>query len=268
MKAWEALLTAEYATTKHPDPEHKRRQLRTEIICFVGNTELTEVEELSISTADAKWEGRLVGELQREDYERILWELAELNFRFEFQALDQRLMTLAGSPTGRGTRIRRCFPGGCLLVANWRMANHGIASRELREKAHYLLLMGSLMKDWRGVNPEGWISRVGWQLRWHEEEIESLETEIASFYCQSYYNSFRRAPVVPLRLSKGSAPPPEWYTPTLAPVLEHAQHIVINREVLQEETSVESMVSARNQFFLYSRYPDEFRLSQGVGSIK
>ena len=221
------------------------------MICFLGHTDLDEVEELSMSTADAKWEGCLVGELQAEDYERILWELAGLNFRFEFQALDQRLTMSSGSQVGRAAKIRRCFPGGCLLVANWRMANHGIASCELREKAQYLLLMGSLLKDWRGVNREGWISRVGWQLRWHEEETKSLETEVASFYCQSYFSSFQRAPVVPLRLSERSAPPSDssWYTPTLAPVLEHAWHIVINREVLEEETLVEPMVSACDHFF-------------------
>ncbi len=138
-KAWEALLTAEYVTAKHPDQEPKRRKLRNEMICFLGHTDLDEVEELSMSTADAKWECRLVGELQAEDYERILWELAELNFRFELQALDQWSTTLPGSQVGRATKIRRCFPGGCLLVANWRMANHGIASQELREKARCCL---------------------------------------------------------------------------------------------------------------------------------
>ncbi len=137
-KAWEALLTVEYATTKHPDPEHKRRKLRTEIICFVGNTELTEVEELSISTANVKWEGRLVGELLREDYERILWELAEINFRFEFQALDQRLTTLAGSPTGRAMRIRRCFPGGCLLqIGEWKIMALRVRTCEKRPIIFY-----------------------------------------------------------------------------------------------------------------------------------
>ena len=239
-KAWEALLTAEYVATHNQDPEHKRQRLRNSMMCFVGHTELDEVRELSLSTADACWEGRKVGELKAFDYERILWELAELNFRFEFQGLDTRLS--GTGEVGRQTRIRRCFPGGCLLVVNWRAANHGIASEDVREKAHYLFVMASLMKEWVGVNGNGWIGRVTTQVQWTEDQIEHLETEVASVYTQCYFNSFRRAPIMPLRLSDRSAPPSGWYTPALAPVMETARHVLINEVALRKDTVVESMV--------------------------
>ena len=245
-RAWDALLTAEYVSTRNQDPQHKREKLRNDMIAFIGHTELKEVDELELSTVDAKWEGRPVGELQAEDYERVLWELAELNFRFEFQALDLRLSMSSGGvlPVGRSTRLRRCFPGGCLLVANWRVANHGIASHQLQEKAHYLFLMATLMIDWPKVKTRGWIGRVGSQLKWNEDEVDQLEMEIAEVYTQLFFNSFRRAPVVPLRLSKRSAPPPEWFTPTLAATMDNARHIVMNEMALEEERLVvESLVS-------------------------
>ena len=74
-RAWEALLTAEYVSTHNQDLDRKRQKLRNDMISFVGHMELDELDELSLSTADAKWEGQVVGELTATDYERILWEL-------------------------------------------------------------------------------------------------------------------------------------------------------------------------------------------------
>ena len=244
-RAWEALLTAEYVSTNGQDPQQKRQKLQNDMIAFVGHTELKEVDELELSTADAKWEGRVVGDLQAEDYEQVLWELVELNFHFEFQALDQRLSTRSGTfPVGRSTRIRQCFPGGCLLVADWRVSNHGIASEQLREKAHYLFLMASLLINWPKVNTNGWIGHVESQLKWSEDEVDNPERDIAEVYTQTFFNAFRCAPVVPLRLSERSVPLPEWFAATLAPTMENSHNIMMNTLALGDMTSSESLVSS------------------------
>ena len=75
-RAWDALLTAEYVSTHNQDLQLKQWKLQDDMIAFVGHTELKEVEELDLSTKDAKWEGCTVGDLQAEDYKRVVWELA------------------------------------------------------------------------------------------------------------------------------------------------------------------------------------------------
>lgn len=227
--AWEALLTAEYVSTQGQNSVAKRLKLRKDILSFIGHTDLVSIDALDLSTQNARWEGKLVSELGKPEYERILWELCELNFRFEFQALDRRLTTQMSPLTlrGRQTRIRNSFPGGCLLVANPKLANHGIASEELRELSHYLFMFADLMKDWPDVLATGYIKQIRTKLKWSPEEIASLENEIARHYTQSFFNSFRRAPVVPVRLSPESIVPSS-SEPVRAATMTNQSHIIIN----------------------------------------
>ena len=51
---------------------------------------------------------------------------------------------------------------------------------------------------WRGEVPS--IIKTE-KYRWREHDIQDLEDEIAQFYVKSFYNYFRRAPVVPRGLS-------------------------------------------------------------------
>lgn len=244
-KAWDALLTAEYVSSNNQDREHKRTKLRNDMLAILGHTDLEKIDKLSLSTADAHWEGKPVAELNAIDYQRILWELAELNFRFEFQALDTRL-TLGGPherEIGRSSRIRQCLPGGLLLVVNWRTANHGIASHDTRERAHYFFLMADLMKDWRGgIDPDGTIAQIRSKLKWTEEEIDTLENEITKTYTQMYFNSFQRAPIVPLRLSSNAMISNPSYKPMRAPVMDNQRHIIINTLATGQSSSLNEIL--------------------------
>jgi hypothetical protein len=134
--------------------------------------------------------------------EEILWELAELNFRFELLALDLRA-TSAPSVSSHQGLIRECFPGikegdGALLVADLGAASHGLASENWEEKAPYLQALRKVMMTWRGDVPPIILTE---KFQWTKQEIENLEDAIATFYVQSFYNHFRRAPVVPRGLS-------------------------------------------------------------------
>ena len=109
------------------------------------------------------------------------------------------------------------------------------------------------MKNWLGVNAEGWICRVTTQLKWSEEDIELLEDEIVAFYMQSFFNSFCQAPVVPLRLSEQSAPLAGSYTATLAPIMENPCYMIINQIAKGEPTLMESMVSGMDLANAYTQ---------------
>jgi hypothetical protein len=158
--------------------------------------------ELIGSNGESKWNGKVITSLNDLEREEILWELAELNFRFELLGLDLRATTPPPAPS-RQELIRDCFPGvkggdGALLVADLGAANHGLASDNWEEKAPYLQALRKIMMTWRGDVPPIILAE---KFRWTKREIEDLEDAIAAFYVRSFYNHFRRAPVVPRGLS-------------------------------------------------------------------
>lgn len=168
--------------------------------------------ELVSSDGQLEWNGKSVESPNDLEREEILWELAELNFRFELCALDSRVTT--ADPENRQELIAACFPGGkdgtaSLLVADLGVANHGLASENWEEKAPYLQALRKVMATWRGEIPP--IIQTE-KYKWTKQEIEDLENAVAAFYVLSFYNHFHRAPVVPRGLSHQASlfrmPPP------------------------------------------------------------
>ena len=98
-KGWNALLAAEYLSRvknnqQLGDRTKEREALRNEMICFLGGTKVEEevqiVDKINPNTLNSSWHGIPSDNLTPAHYEQILWELAEINFQFEFQALDRR----------------------------------------------------------------------------------------------------------------------------------------------------------------------------------
>ena len=157
--------------------------------------------ELVSSDRQLEWNGKAVESLNDMEREEILWELAELNFRFELCALDSRAATADASC--RQELISACFPGGkdgmaSLLVADLGAANCGLASENWEEKAPYLQALRKVMAKWQGKVPP--IIQAE-KYQWAKEELEELEDAVARFYVLSFYNHFHRALVVPRGLS-------------------------------------------------------------------
>lgn len=171
--------------------------------------------------------------LRPENFEQILWELSEINFRFEFQALDRR--GRRGTPYEQDINVdadlMACVPDGSFSTPSLITANHGIASSSPRERAHYLFAMARVMSKWSSANPTGWIVKTK-KLQWSADELEGLEKEIASLYTQSFHDCFRRAAILPRRLSVDAVNAclliGKEHTPQLAPYLENCPTIIIN----------------------------------------
>jgi hypothetical protein len=89
------------------------------------------------------------------------------------------------------------------------------------------------MKRWRFVAHCSWISKMD-KLNWSPEELNMLEEEIARVYTQSFHNCFRRAPIVPHRLSENAVELSPLvgrvYYPVLAPRLENNPTFIVNKE--------------------------------------
>jgi hypothetical protein len=134
------------------------------------------------------WNGSIINSLGDHEREEILWELAELSFRFELLALDMRVTT--STSDDHQELIRACFPGGAsasLLVADLGTANHGLRNVYWEPRSVYLHVLKNVMTTWKGEVPPIILAK---KMQWTEWEIEDLEGEITHFYVKTFYDHF------------------------------------------------------------------------------
>ena len=212
-RSWSTILAKEYGfqTGKDQTPGSRakeRERLLAEMKSFLGVTSDPDVEvsnSLELACSGAAWHGIPFENLQDEHFEQILWELAEINFRFEFQALDRRARrNTPFESLDVHSSLAACVPDLLFAVPSLSVANHGLASLSPRERSHYLFAMARVMSKWRGVDPEGWIVQTE-KLQWDPKQLQALENEVASLYAQLFHDCFRRAPVIFRRLSDKAA---------------------------------------------------------------
>jgi hypothetical protein len=195
---WRNLLAFELINKTKADSSTTRSSKQWELARqFMDDSLEAEGVDFAESKGDQlKWNGRVTDSLDDDVHEEILWELAELNFRFELLALDARVTT---STIGdRQELLRACFPGGVsLLVADLGAANDGLGNVYWEPRSVYLHALKKVMMSWKGVPPIILTEKV----RWTEREIDDLEGAITCLYVKTFYGHFGRAPIVPRRLS-------------------------------------------------------------------
>jgi hypothetical protein len=196
----------------------KSSQLRLEMQELLGNCldEAGVAIDMSSASSDVFWREAQLSMGSMPDIritQEILWELYELNFRFELIALDQRaqLAPKEESVAEESTHqmwLTACFPNNSLLVADVSYANRGLTSPTIAARGLYLIAMKRLMKTWRGNvpavirDPPKNLSQ-GYSL----QELGVLEEAVASFYTQSFFNHFGRAAILPHTLDPAVDPP-------------------------------------------------------------
>jgi hypothetical protein len=144
----------------------------------------------------------------RQVAQEILWELFELNFRFEFMALDSRAHTpTETNAVAREDLILQCFPGtGSILVARRESAHQGLAASSWKDKAPSILSLLNVVRTWPGFDkvPLGCgdvdLSITQDVEAYSERKIDAMEVALANFYTQSFYDFFGRAAIIPRRL--------------------------------------------------------------------
>jgi hypothetical protein len=143
--------------------------------------------------------------------EEILWELSELNFRFELFALDSRASTVKGD---RQALVAACFAGctsGSLLVTDLATANCGLADVDWEKRSTYLHALKRVMMSWPSAPSILQLEKF----RWSDKDIDELEEHVCHFYVDSFYNHFRWAPIIPQHLSHTVA---QYHYPTLSDI--------------------------------------------------
>jgi hypothetical protein len=117
------------------------------------------------------WNGSIVNSLGDHEHEEILWELAELSFRFELLALDTWVTTNPSNDCQ--VLIRACFPGGAsgsLLVADLGTANHSLGNVSWEPRSVYLHALKKVMTTWKGEVLPIILAR---KIQWTEWEIDN-----------------------------------------------------------------------------------------------
>ena len=143
--------------------------------------------------------------------QEILWELHELNFRFEFLALDHHAHDpmLGMNAESREEMVLACFPGSSegvsMLVADICFAHCGLAAGNWQERAPHILAMKKVMQSWRGFRDVQFVAVDQLAEKgvadYTEQEIVAMETALAKFCTQSFFDFFGRAAIVPRRLA-------------------------------------------------------------------
>ncbi|KAF9456582.1 hypothetical protein BDZ94DRAFT_1315007 [Collybia nuda] len=201
---WRALLNHDFVvkstTGDTQTRSQKHREMAKDFLKSCLDVEGVELGDPDGSRLQVSWNGKTFEDLGKDDFEEIIWELAELNFRFELLALDSRATN--ESSASRQELVLKCLPrtslGASLLVADLGSANQGLAGTSWADRGDYVLALRKLMSSWRGeVPPIIKMEKVFWSL----EEAAELEEVMTRHYCTTFYNYFRRAPIVPRRLS-------------------------------------------------------------------
>lgn len=206
---WRKLLSGDFlAKGKEAGAATRSQKLKEMAADFLQgclDAEGVELADMDNSDVPITWNGKAFASLEKDDYEEIIWELAELNFRFELMALDVRVS--GQSPNSRQNLIAACLPrsaaGASLLIADLSGANQGLASHGWEDRGVYVLALQEVMRSWGGDLPP--IIHVK-KTFWGQEETEELERAVTDHYCKTFYNYFRRAPIMPRRLSHTVAP--------------------------------------------------------------
>ncbi|KAF8330683.1 hypothetical protein F5887DRAFT_1081524 [Amanita rubescens] len=202
---WRILLAG-----REPNDKTKRGSVRASI------TDLLSQDALDLGVGLSKIHEVEVGEYSIRDAQGVLWELAEMSFRFDLVMLDKKALAARGlentaynmqllSPLSRQRLIMACFPFGPadprhLAFVDRQHARRGLASPTIRDRIPYLNALRAVMKEWDGyeVHPIGRLE----VLTEDAPVVEGMvyEEAVAHFYTQSFFRFFGRAAIVPMYL--------------------------------------------------------------------
>lgn len=149
----------------------------------------------------------------------ILWELYEINFRYDLMMLDSKLApskwstSVDGSPDAldRVMKISLCFVGGdtlefTLLPPSIPTGNVGLAADKMSDCRPYIVALARLMLDWNiAVDAVGDIQKLIDEEdkdKLSDVKVYKLSRAVADVYCAGVYIVLGRAAITPHRMNK------------------------------------------------------------------
>lgn len=141
-------------------------------------------------------------------FTEAMWELYELNFRFDLVRLDRALTKSAEwdaeKQRERQLKIENCFPGADregfrFGYPELTAVNMGLASDSLESRYFFARRLASLMLDWNTPIPTTITGLLNIRQA-SNQDMRNFELVVAEFYCQQFYNQMGRAALTPHRL--------------------------------------------------------------------
>ena len=159
------------------------------------------------SDGDVHWRGRKIDTLDVKTIQEITWEVHEVGFRVELRELDRELVPVALSlshtarqdaETHRERMLNRVFLGRPLVSDTLPTANVGLADHDIRARAESLDALRQVLVRWPGAPKVVLDCQVLTSLS-PPETLQLAEVEMCRFYCQMFWETAGRAPIVPRR---------------------------------------------------------------------
>lgn len=153
------------------------------------------------------WQGEVISPDSLQDpslVKRIIWEVAELNFRSELVGLDAQLREESESHGTREQLIVECFPGQQtvdLSCVNLETADQGLGGATLNSRVPFFLALRDLMLQWKGIYRDTLMPEVtleNWEAL-SSTKLQEVEKAVATMYVQIFYGFYGRPPIIPHR---------------------------------------------------------------------
>ncbi|PBK70797.1 hypothetical protein ARMSODRAFT_974057 [Armillaria solidipes] len=196
---WRALLTLPYLW-ELGNKDTKSAQVREKVKRLMSGCCEEFEGDINIDELRGTWRDKEFGTLTENGKREILWEVAEMGFRLEVHALDQRASVANIKDEAHSRDLGRCFPHGLTHPAcvDLGSANFGLAHPSWLERAPYLFSLRKVMRSWKGdqpsfvtaINPDGYT----------ELAYLELEKKVAAYYADTFFLYFGRAPTLPRQL--------------------------------------------------------------------
>ncbi|KAK0498843.1 hypothetical protein EDD18DRAFT_1103310 [Armillaria luteobubalina] len=143
--------------------------------------------DANFNVGQVVWRGIELEMLMDDHCREIVWELAELNFRFEFLALDAR-----AAMNGRNYELLlHCLPYGltmAFVAVDIGSANHGLGHPTWWQRAPYVFPLMNAMRSWRACPNLIQQKKTSYM----KEEFDEMERCTILFYVDSFFCFFGR----------------------------------------------------------------------------
>ncbi|TFK59701.1 hypothetical protein BDN72DRAFT_905610 [Pluteus cervinus] len=202
---WRTLLT--YGG-EQIDGDTRSADRRQKVLEFLNDCGVTAGPWKTVSTLD--WRGHTIyNNVRSADalMKEILWEVNELNFRFEFFGLFHHFASRFSSPEQRvdidDDNLNRCFPStGSLNLTDVDKADLGLGSPSPTTRRAFMAKFARVLSDWPGcpnlVMTGGCSQNIQY---WPSEKRGQFEAATTKFYVKTFVREYGRLPAIPFSLS-------------------------------------------------------------------
>lgn len=140
------------------------------------------------------------------DYRVAVWDVQEHNFRAELFSLDRCIMRdLWNSPwleRSREQKVQAVFFSESTVMVSLPSGFKSIASELPADRCSFVEAFRRLLADWPGETPRSLAAlefrkQVDGEEIWNFDVMHVVERMAFSFYCQTFFDYFGRAPTIP-----------------------------------------------------------------------